>query len=85
MSPTVFRWKGYRFFFFSREEKRPHVHVYCAEGEAKLWIEPEVSVAMNYGLSEPQLSKVKQIVEERRHEIVQAWATHFGRRSDERR
>jgi len=22
MSPTVFRWKGFRFFFFSREEER---------------------------------------------------------------
>lgn len=27
MSPTVFREKGYRFFFFSREEPRMHVHV----------------------------------------------------------
>jgi hypothetical protein len=35
MSPTVFRWKGYRFFFFSREEERKHVHVTCADGEAK--------------------------------------------------
>ena len=26
MSPTVFRYKGYRFFFFSREEVRMHVH-----------------------------------------------------------
>lgn len=30
VSPTVFKWKSYRFFFFSREESRPHV-----EGEAK--------------------------------------------------
>ena len=35
MSPTVFREKGYRFFFFSREEPRVHVHVICADGEAK--------------------------------------------------
>jgi len=40
MSPTVFKWKGYRFFFFSREETRPHVHVYCSDGEAKFWLEP---------------------------------------------
>jgi len=27
MSPTIFREKGLRFFFFSREEARLHVHV----------------------------------------------------------
>jgi hypothetical protein len=36
--------KGFRFYFFSREEPRPHVHVQHAEGEAKFWIEPVVEV-----------------------------------------
>ena len=40
MSPTLFRERGYRFFFFSREEARMHVHVYHADGEAKFWLEP---------------------------------------------
>ena len=35
MSPTIFREKGYRFYFFSREETRMHVHAYCVNGEAK--------------------------------------------------
>jgi hypothetical protein len=40
MSPTILREKGYRFFFFSREESRIHVHITCPEGEAKFWLEP---------------------------------------------
>ena len=40
MSPTVLRYKHYRFFFFSREETRKHVHVVSPEGEAKFWWEP---------------------------------------------
>ncbi|MCF8412827.1 MAG: DUF4160 domain-containing protein [Melioribacteraceae bacterium] len=48
MSPTVFRYKQFRFFFFSREENRKHIHVYCSEGEAKVWIEPKVELARNY-------------------------------------
>jgi hypothetical protein len=36
MAPTIFRAHGFRFFFFSREEPRMHVHVNHAEGEAKL-------------------------------------------------
>jgi hypothetical protein len=39
VSPTVLRVKGFRFYFFSREERRAHVHVQHAEGEAKFWIE----------------------------------------------
>ena len=40
MSPTVFRAKGLRFFSFSREEERMHVHVVGVRGEAKVWIAP---------------------------------------------
>jgi hypothetical protein len=35
VSPTVFREGPFRFFFFSREEERIHVHVTSSEGEAK--------------------------------------------------
>jgi hypothetical protein len=55
MSPTVFREDGYRFFFFSRKETRMHVHVHCAEGEAKFWLEPQIELARNYNLSRKQL------------------------------
>ena len=64
MSPTLFTWKGYRFFFFSREETRPHVHVSCPDGEAKFWLEPGISLARNYRLSEAQVSKLKKVVED---------------------
>ena len=50
MSPTVFRESGFRFYFFSREETRMHVHVQAPEGEAKFWLEPAIELAHNYGL-----------------------------------
>ena len=50
MAPTVFREGPFRFFFFSREESRMHVHVTHADGEAKFWIEPEIAIALNRGL-----------------------------------
>jgi hypothetical protein len=40
MSPAVFREGPFRFFFFSREEDRLHIHQ-SAEGEAKFWVEPK--------------------------------------------
>jgi len=40
MSPTIFQFRKFRFFFFSREEPRMHVHVRTPDGEAKFWLEP---------------------------------------------
>jgi hypothetical protein len=72
MSPTVFRYKGFRFFFFSRKESRKHVHVYCSEGEAKIWLEPEVGPANNYGIAKSQLNEVIKIVRNHQNEIKDA-------------
>ena len=78
MSPTVFRHKGYRFFFFSREEERMHIHVICAAGEAKYWIEPQIGIARSHRLSRRHLSEIERLVEEHRDEIENCWREHFG-------
>ena len=77
MSPTVFHYKGYRAFFFSREEPRMHVHVTSADGEAKFWIEPIVALASATGFTTRQLRELQRLVEERRDEIDKAWKTHL--------
>ena len=77
MSPTIFRHKGYRFFFFSREEKRMHIHVFCTDGEAKFWLEPLISLAKNHGLSSRQLNELKEIIEEKKDDIIEEWNRHF--------
>jgi hypothetical protein len=78
MSPTVFREKGYRFFFFSREEERMHIHVTCADGEAKYWLTPDIELARSHGLSRKQLTEVAKLVKENRDEIERSWRQHFG-------
>ncbi|MCY3727371.1 MAG: DUF4160 domain-containing protein [Nitrospira sp.] len=78
MSPTIFRADGYRFFFFSREERRKHVHVFSAEGEAKFWLEPEIELAKNYRYSSRNLNHIEKLIEEHYHEIINAWERHFG-------
>ena len=77
MSPTVFRDRGFRFFFFSREEERMHVHVHCADGEAKFWLEPKLQLAVNYGLSARQLAKINTIIEAHENELINAWNSYF--------
>ena len=77
MSPTVFREGQYRFFFFSREETRMHVHVICSGGEAKFWIQPHVELSVSKGLTEQAVREAEEIVGRRRQEIVDAWNRHF--------
>jgi hypothetical protein len=79
VSPTVFREGGYRFYFFSREEPRVHVHVHHETGEAKIWLEPEISVAQNYRLTGRRLATALRLTQEREDEIRTAWEAHFGR------
>jgi hypothetical protein len=79
MSPTVFIERGYRFFFFSREEERMHVHIHSPAGEAKFWLEPEIVLARNYGLSDHDLTRIRRIIEAHENELRNAWRTFFGR------
>ena len=79
MSPTVFRIKGYRFYFLSNEEMRMHVHVECEDGEAKFWIEPIVSLATYAKLKSNKLNEIEKIVENRKNEIIKEWKKHFGK------
>ena len=78
LSPTVFRHERYRFFFFSREEPRMHVHVFSADGEAKFWIEPSIALAKSQGLKTKELRRIQEIIEERKDEIASHWRKHFG-------
>lgn len=80
MSPTIFREKGYRFYFLSNEENRIHIHVTCEKGEAKFWLEPIVSLAVYYGLNSKMLADIQRIIEEHKNEIIKAWQKHFGQR-----
>jgi hypothetical protein len=78
MSPTVFRDGPFRFYFFSREETRMHVHVSCSDGEAKFWLEPVIALAQNYGLSEKQVKDAQTLVEAHADECRKSWKAHFG-------
>ncbi len=64
MNPTVFRYKQYKFLFFSREERRMHVHVWSPDGEVKIWLEPEIELAVNKGLKQSEISELVKITKE---------------------
>ena len=78
MAPTVFREGAFRFFFFSREESRIHIHVAHTDGEAKFWLKPSIELAINQGLNSKQISEALMLVKNHEKEILNAWHDHFG-------
>ena len=78
MAPTVFRDGQFRFFFFSREEERIHVHVSHPDGEGKFWLTPEVHLATSTGLNARQIREAHALVQTHLQEIKNAWNSHFG-------
>ena len=72
----VSRW-SVSILLLSREEERLHIHVQSADGEAKVWIEPEIELPRNHELSDQDLSRVLQLVDHEQ-EIRDAWRRHFN-------
>ena len=79
MAPTVFHSGPYRYFFFSREESRMHVHVSSSDGEAKFWLEPTIALANYKGLNSKQLNAIEREVRKKQSEIEAAWKKHLCR------
>ena len=79
--PVVFRYKGYRFFFYSNEGNplEPlHIHVRKGEAVAKLWLEPNVAVAESYAMKSSELRELMVVAEENRELFERYWNEYFG-------
>lgn len=77
--PTVFIDGQYRFYFFSREEERRHIHVSSSDGEVKVLLEPEIEVAKVINLTTEQVNSILKVVKNHEEEINDSWNKHFGK------
>ncbi|MDO8518644.1 MAG: DUF4160 domain-containing protein [Deltaproteobacteria bacterium] len=78
--PVIFRYKGYRFFFFSNEgNPREPLHVHARKGEnvAKFWLKPEVNLADSYGFSSAELTELAKVIESNAGLIERCWNEFF--------
>jgi Domain of unknown function (DUF4160) len=78
--PVVFRESGLRYFFFSNEgspREPPHVHVKGEGRDAKIWLEPELTIADSYGFNSRELARILRVVSDNRDGILRAWHEHF--------
>jgi hypothetical protein len=79
--PTLLRWNGFRFYFFSSDgDEPPHVHIDRDGATAKYWLSP-VRLARNVGLNARDLRLVEDKVAEEQTRFLEAWHGYFGRSS----
>lgn len=83
--PTVFKYKGIRFFFYSNEgDPREPVHIHARTGgkDARLWLNPCIRIASCEGFSRTEQVELVRVVERHAKTIRSAWNEHFGESDD---
>ena len=76
--PTVLRWKGYSFLFYSVDgEEPPHVHIRKGRQEAKIWL-ADCRVEISRRIPSHELGRLQDKVREHREEFLRAWNDYFG-------
>ena len=77
MSPIFLNEKGYRFFTWSKEEERKHIHVVKEDKQCKFWLEPIIEVAENNGFREFELNEILKIITKNESEFKNKWDKRF--------
>jgi hypothetical protein len=76
--PTVLRKYGFRFHFYSGDgHEPPRIHVDGSGGEAKVWL-TNLMVAQSNGFSQRDSTRILQVIEEHREQMLEAWHDDFG-------
>jgi hypothetical protein len=76
--PAPLRVGGYRFFFYSLEDREPpHIHVAHAGRYAKFWLDP-VTLASNRGFRSHELTVIRRLVIENGDLFLEKWNACFS-------
>ncbi len=76
--PTVFREKGYQFFFVSSDSGEPiHIHVTKHAHLCKIWL-ATMKTAYNHGFKPHEVAEIIRLIRTHRAIIEEKWNEHFA-------
>ena len=76
--PTVLYINGFRFYFYAGDQNEPtHVHVEKGDGNAKLWLDAELSAKYFYNFKSQEKTEIMKIAELHYNELKQKWYEFF--------
>ncbi len=74
MSPTLLREGPYRIYIYSYDCQEPrHVHVDRENMSAKFWLEPVITLGVNYGFSRAELRRIERLLTEHLTLLKERW------------
>ena len=74
--PELLRIGAIKFYIYSGEENRPHVHVKVREFRVKIWLN-ELEIAKSSGSARLN-KKILELVEIHQEDLLNAWNEFFG-------
>lgn len=79
MSPTVLNEDGYQVMIYLNDHTPAHVHVFKAENEAKVQLDP-VEIMDNEGFNTRQLKAIRTLITEHQDELLGEWDKYHPNR-----
>ena len=79
--PTVFKFFGMQFYFWSNEHEPVHIQVKKGKCLATFVIEQEIDLIENKGFKPRKLKLAENIIEENKDVILMNWNTCFNKKS----
>ncbi len=71
--PTVLRYRGHRFFFYSIDcREPPHLHVETGGRRAKIWLSP-VALEWARGYNESETRELEKIISDYSEQMLEMW------------
>ena len=74
--PTIFRYDGYRFYFYSNEHLPEHIHIENGDGYARVELDT-LEVTDSYNLKSKEIKLIIKLVKKHKKEIEEAWNEYF--------
>jgi len=74
--PTIFRYDGYRFYFYSNEHLPEHIHIENGDGYARVELDT-LEVTDSYNLKSKEIKLIIKLVKKHKKEIEGAWNEYF--------
>ena len=72
--PTALNSGPYRFYFYSYDCAEPrHMHVDRENFSAKFWLDPDISLAENYGFNRKELRDIERIMHQQVDFLRKEW------------
>jgi hypothetical protein len=78
--PTVLIIYGVKFYFYSNEGSRPHIHVKYAEYELQVWLD-DLSIKKEC-VSNKVGKELYELVEKNKDTLISSWNEFFGVNND---